>query len=256
MNENNEFMMYRQNATTVVDSPRISINFRLLLRKLKSLWYVLVISTLVGGLCGSLYYGVFSKPKYQSSSMLYIRTSNKKLSLDSLQLTASLTQDYQIIFLSRPNLEATIKNLKLNYTIDQLSNMIQIENPSETRILKITVTSTNAKEAADIANYLMQTGMNDIREIDSQEPFLIEKGIQSNKRVGWGLIQYTAVAGFLALFISAEVIIFKFILSDSFNSSEEIEDYLGLPVLSVIYEDKNLEYAKLDEKKKRKHRKK
>ena len=222
------------------------LNFNLLVRKVFSLWYVLVISILVGVLTGVLYYSVISTPKYESSSMVYLRSSNKKLTLDTLQLSTSLTQDYQVIFTSRPNLQNIITNLHLKYSVDELKNMITIENPSDTRILKVSVVSTSPIESKNIANLIVKEGMDDIREIDSQEPYLIEDAIENNQRIGLSLIKMSILCAMSGLFIALGIIIIKFLINDSFTSSDDVENTLGLPVLAVIAEDQSLTYAKLE----------
>lgn len=229
-----------------LDTHTVEIDFKALLLKIKSLWYVCVIGLLIGSLFGVLYYSVLSTPRYQSSAMVYLRSSSKKLSLESLQLNTSLTQDYQIIFTSRPNLEETIKDLHLKYNVNTLKKMISIENPDETRILKITVTSSNKGEAKLIANKLMECGIDDIKEIDSQEPYIVESAIQAENRVGLNLIKMTIICGFIGLIACLLVIIIKFILNDTITSSDDVEKTLGLPVLAVIAEDKTLTYAKLE----------
>lgn len=222
--------------------------------KIRSFWYVCVIGLLVGALAGVLWYSVLSTPKYQSTSMVYLRSANKKLSLESLELNSSLTNDYSLIFSSRPNLEKVIKELHLKYSVEELKNMLDIENPDETRILEITCTSTSAKEAKNIANALMEAGMDDIREIDSQEPYVVEKGVTDNKRVGRSLISTTAITGLIGLMIALAIIVVKFITNDAFTSSDDIERTLGLPVLATVAEDTSLTYIKLDTERGRRKR--
>lgn len=240
-----------QKEINQIDNDTVEIDLKAMFLKIKSLWYVCVIGLLVGALCGVLYYTTISTPKYESTAMVYLRSSSKKLSLESLQLNTSLTQDYQIIFTSRPNLEETIKKLNLKYDVDELKNMITIENPDETRILEITVKSTSKGEAKNIANTLMECGMDDIREVDSQEPYVIESAVKAETRTGLNLPKMTAVCGLIGLVICLAVIIIRFMINDTFTSSDDIENTLGLPVLAVIAEDKNFAYAKLTTNKKK-----
>ena len=215
-------------------------------KKMKSLWYVCVIGCLIGSLVGVLYYSVLSTPKYESTSMVYLRGSNKKLSLESLQLSTSLTQDYQIIFTSRPNLQKIIKDLDLRYSVEDLKKMISINNPDETRILEVTTKSKDPKEAEKITNLLVSEGMEDIREVDSQEPYLIERAIINTKRVGLSLPIIIILTALIGLFIVVDVEFIKYVINDSFTSSDDVENTLGLPVLAVIAEDQSLTYAKLE----------
>lgn len=235
-----------------VNDDEIEIDLKALFLKFKSLWYVLVIGFLVGTIAGVLYYAVLSTPMYESSSLVYLRSSSKTISLQDLQLSSNLTQDYEIIFKSRPNMEGVINDLSLDYTYEQLSNLITVTNPDNTRILKVTVKSANPNEAKNIANKVVEYGMDNIREIDSQEPYLVEKAIANTKRIGASLIKLAAIGALVGLFIVGGVIFALFILNDTFTSVDEIESTLGLPVLAVIAEDKSLAYAKRTKRKKKK----
>lgn len=215
-------------------------------RKFRSFWYVFIIGFLVGAIAGILDYSVISTPKYESTSMVYLRSSSKKLSLESLQLNTSLTQDYQIIFTSRPNLEAVINDLHLSYNVSKLKEMIKISNPNETRIIEVTVNSTNAREARNIANDIVDKGMDDIREIDSQEPFVVERAVINNNRVGFGIGKTAALSGLIGLIVAMALVIIKISGNDSFTSQDEVETSLEIPVLAVIAEDESLSYAKLE----------
>jgi capsular polysaccharide biosynthesis protein len=225
------------------------IDLKALFIKIKILWYFVVVCALAGGILGLSYFTFLSTPHYQSSSMVYLRSSDKKISLESLQLSSNLTSDYEIIFTSRPNLEAVINKLSLKYTTKQLNNMIKIENPQETRILKISVTSDSATEAMKICNALVEEGMDDIREIDSQEPYRIEKAIVNNERVGLNRLKSTALGGLIGMLLCLGYITLRFVLDDAFTSVEDVEATLDLPVLAVVVDDKALKYVKKSRKK-------
>lgn len=238
--------MKQQANIREVQSKNIEIDFTAFFKKIISLWYLCLIGLLSGALVGILYFNVFSTPMYESTSMVYLRSANKKLSLESLQLNSSLTNDYQLIFSSRPNLEKVIDELHLKYNVENLKKMITIENPDETRILQITVKSKSPKEARNIANSLVNAGMDDIREIDSQEPYVVEKGVLNTNRVGISMLKLTFLTSFAGLAIVIAFIFIKFKLNDSFTSSDDVEKTLGVPVLAVIAEDESLTYAKLE----------
>lgn len=224
----------------------IEVDLSLLFIRFINYWYVLIIAILIGALAGILNYSVISTPKYKSTGMVYLRSSSKKISLESLQLNTSLTNDYEIIFTSRPNLEQVIDKLHLSCSVKQLKRMVTIENPDETRILEISVKAKSPELAKNITNSIIEFGMDDIREVDSQEPYIIEKGIVSNERVGLTLAQSAMLGAIVVLFIVICVFIIQFMADDKFHSSDNVEEYLGLPVLAVIAEDKSLAYAKLE----------
>lgn len=191
---------------------------------------------------------------YESSAMVYIRGNSKSISLQDLQLGAELTKDYEIIFKSRPNLEKVISKLNLDYEVETLSNMISISNPSDTRILEVSVTSIDANLSKEIANEVVNYGMDSIREIDSQEPYLVEKAIAKNKKVGASLLKMAVTGMLLGIVTSLGIIFIRFVLSDEIKSVEDVERVLELPVLAVVVEDKALSYTKKKTQKKKKWR--
>ena len=102
-------------------------------------------------------------PKYEATSSIYIvsASNNSVVNLTDLQIGAQLTADYQELILSRPLLEDVIRNLELTnaegepMSTNAPQNMIAISNTADTRILKVTVTSSDPQESADIANELI-----------------------------------------------------------------------------------------------------
>ena len=126
-------------------------------------------------------------PLYEATSSIYIvsASNNSVVDLTDLQIGAQLTADYQELLLSRPLLEDVIKNLELMdaegekpMSTKALANMIQITNATDTRILDITVTSPDPRQAADIANELVEQACIYLPQImETDEPNLVEEAI-------------------------------------------------------------------------------
>lgn len=231
-------------SVDVRDEQEIEIDLKALFLKIKSLWYVVVIGILIGAIVTVSYSAFLKTPLYESSSMIYLRGTNKNVSLDDLRLGTALTKDYEVLFKSRPNMEKVIRNLDLDYSVKQLSNMIEISNITDTRILKVSVVSVDPNLSKDIANELVKCGMDNVREIDSQEPYLIEKAIANEQKIGSSTAKMGIIGALVGLMFAIGGIFIQFVLSDSVQSVDDIENVLGLPVLAVVIEDKALNYTK------------
>lgn len=236
---NNEEKKYLSND-------EIEIDLGAFLMRLKSLWYVVVICMLIGILVVSIYISFFKVPYYESSSMVYIRNSTKEISLQDLQLSSELANDYEIIFKSRPNLEKVITKLNLDMNVKSLSNMISITNPVDTRILQVSVTSQDPNLSKEIANEVVRYGMDSIREIDSQEPYLIEEAIAKNEKVGYSSSKMILIGSLMGMLISSGLIFIQFVLSDEIRGEEDLESNFDIPVLAIIPESQVLSYKKND----------
>lgn len=230
------------------ENEELTIDLKGLLLKVKKYWYFILIGFLAGVLLGIMY-KAFSTPQYKASSLVYLRNGDSSISLQDLQIGSELTKDYEVIFKSRPNLEKVISKLNLDYTYEQLNGMVTINNLTDTRILKVEVVSDDPKISKDIANEVVSYGMDSVREIDSQEPYLVEKAIQKNESISISLIKLIAIGGILGIFASLGIISIRFALSENIQSIEDVERSLNLPVLAVVMEDKGLNYKKRSNKK-------
>ena len=221
----------------------LSIDFRGLLLKVKKYWYLVLIGLILGGVFGGIYKYI-STPEYKASSLVYLRNGESSISLQDLQIGSELTKDYEVIFKSRPNLEKVIDKLSLDITYDELSSMVNILNLTDTRILKIEAISSEPNLSKNIANEIVAFGIDSVREIDSQEPYLVEQAISNYKSISTSLLSTIIIGAILGVLIIIVFIIFRFILSDNIQSVDDLERGLNLPVLAVIKEDKGLYYKK------------
>lgn len=232
------------------ENQEVEIDLKALFLKIRSLWYVVILGALTGIFVSVLYGKLMTAPMYSASSMVYLRSSSQSISLQDLQLGSELTKDYEIIFKSRPNLENVIADLDLDMSVGQLSGMIAISNPTDTRILQVSVTSEDPDLSASIVNEVVENGMQTVREIDSQEPYVVERAIPNTTNVGTSLLHRAILGGLVGLAIAIGLICLRFILTDSITSVDDVEEVLGTPVLAVVVEDRNLSYAKKNNRRK------
>ena len=207
------------------------------LLKLKQKWKLIVLTFLVGVVFGGLYGLFLVKPQYTSTAKLYLRGSSASISLQDLQLGAQLTNDYEVIFKSRPVLEDVIKDCSLDLTVEKLSKLITVSNPSDTRILEIKVTTNNYNQSSDIANSVMENGIDTVLEIDAQSPYIIERAIPVDIKVNHSAAYYALIGSFALTVVYCGLLFVEFVYNDTVKSSEDITRYLDLPVLTVVPED-------------------
>ena len=232
------------NKEIINEDQEVEIDLKALFLKMKALWYILVMGVLIGAIVMTLYSVFLKTPTYTSTAQIYLRGSSKSVSVADLQLNSALSNDYLIIFKRRDNMQKVINELNLEMTPEQLKGMINISNISDTRILQVSVTSTDPELSRDIANSAVEQGMDDIREIDSQEPYMVEKAIASSYPNGSSTLKMTVLGALAGLVIAMGAIFIKFVLSDNVQSVDDIENTIGVPVLAVVIEDKALKKKK------------
>lgn len=222
------------------------------LKKLRDMWYYVLMGGIVGVLVASLYALLFTTPVYSSSSSIYFRDTAKTASLADLQLGSQLAKDYGIIIKSRPNMDKVIEKLNLSYSASQLSSMIRVDHEEDTRFLKVSITTTDPYLSKDIVNEVVEVGIESIKIIDDQEPYVVEKGIANGNAVNTPVSKMVKLGGAGGVALAIAIIFLIFLFNDKVVSVEDAEKTLDLPVLCVVKEDKKLNYVKKTESKKRK----
>lgn len=236
--------MSNENNTNLVNEEELEINLKDFFNKLISMWYYVFVGVLIGVLLATVYTAFLTSPKYASSSSIYLRGNSKSVSLSDLQLGTQLVNDYEFIIKGRNNMERVIDNLGLDTTADALANSIHISHGDDTRILTISVTTKDPYLSRDIVNEVVETGIKSIKDIDSQEPYVIERAVANGNAVNASVIKMAALGGMAGFVLSVGIIFLIFVFDDSINKAEDIESTLGIPVLGVVKYDQSLAYTK------------
>ena len=135
------------------EDAEFEIDLMEVLLRLLEKWKLIIAGALVGAVLMAMYSFILATPMYEATSKLYVlNSSDSAINLSDLQIGSYLTSDYMEVFDTWEVNEMVRQNLNLSYTREELADMLTLTNPSNTRILNITVTSSDPQEAADIAN--------------------------------------------------------------------------------------------------------
>ena len=221
----------------------IQIDLIDILFELKKHWFIILLCGILGFGLMAVYTKFFVRPVYKSSSQIYIRGSDTVASLADLQIGSSLTSDYAIIFTGRPVLEEMIEALRLDIRAQDLKRWITISNPSGTRILEVGVSCYDPQLAADIANEVVEIGVSRVKEIYTKEPYLLETAIVNPAPTGPNLMKNATLGGFVGLFLILAILLIRYFTYNTIHGVSDVENYMNLPVLSVIPESKGSNYS-------------
>lgn len=207
-------------------------------------WQIILCLILGAGLALG-YTKLLVTPLYQATSSIYIvsASNNSVVNLTDLQIGAQLTADYQELILSRPLLEDVIENLELTngegepMSTAALSRMITITNTDDTRILKVTVTSPDPQESADIANELIDQACIYLPQImETEEPNLVEEAIPPTQKSSPSTAKNVVLGGLLGACLACGVLVLRYLMNDTFVTPDDVVKYLGVQPLAVIPE--------------------
>lgn len=216
--------------------PQDTIDLLELFYVLKKKILLILMAALIGGCVAGVYTQFFMTPVYSSmSSILVLSKETTLTSLADLQLGASLTSDYTVLIKSTPVLEQVIENLNLDTTVEELKNQISINNPTDTRILEITVQDTDAGMAKKVVDEIANVSSDYIGDkMEVVPPKVIEVGKIATVRTSPS-VKKNIMLGFLLGFVAcAGIIVVYAVMDDTIKTEEDIEKYLGVSVLAKV----------------------
>ena len=199
----------------------------------------IILCFLVGALLLGTYAYLTKAPTYQSTAKLYAVTASEDavVNIADLNIGQALTKDYEELIFSYPVMEEVIDKLHLDLTSGQLSNMIEVENPEDTRVLRITTTARDAKLAQKITNTLVESLRTYLpRAMSTTKPNIVQRGKLQPNRVGPNYLKYMLIGGVLFAGILVIFLIIRFLLDDTIKTAEDIESEFGFAPLTVIPE--------------------
>ncbi|MBT0910126.1 capsular biosynthesis protein CpsC [Streptococcus lutetiensis] len=219
------------------DNVSIEIDVLYLLRKLWSRkFFIIFIALAVGtiALLGSIF---FIKPKYTSTTRIYVvsRSSDSSLTNQDLQAGSYLVNDYKEVITSNEVLSSVISQENLSLSTTELSNMISVNIPTDTRVISISVEDTDAQEASDIANTIREVAAEKIKSVTKVDDVTtLEAAEVASKPSSPNIKRNAALGALVGGFLAIVGILVLEVLDDRVRRPEDVEEVLGMTLLGVV----------------------
>lgn len=205
---------------------------------LRKHFVLLILTAIIGGGLGFAVSRFVLTPTYTSTSMIYVMSKETTLtSLADLQIGSQLTQDYKVLTTSRTVMEDVIQKLGLKYDYMTLRSKVSLDNPTDTRILNISVLDTDPQMAKKLTDAVADSASSYIADIMEQDPpKIIEYGEIPLQKTGPKTGRNTMMGALLFLLVAVAFVTIDMLTNDTIKTEDDIENYFGLPVLATIPE--------------------
>lgn len=200
---------------------------------------LLIAAVLAGALAAGLFTQFFIPDKYTATSRMYMvsASSDSVVNLADLNIGTSLSSDYVELMKTRPIIEEVIDETGVPYSCEQLLGMIDLSVVYNTRIVKISVTSTDPKEAMAVANQMARTSRVQLPKLmEAPMPSIAEMAVLPTRRSSPSLIRNVAFGTLAALALMLVMLTVIYRTDDTIKTSEDLEKAFGVMPLSVIPE--------------------
>ena len=211
-----------------------------LAKELRKKIVLIIVCAILGGAVMGVYSFFIATPIYQSTSKLYILSKTTSItSLADIQVGTSLASDYVELIKSRPVVLTVIKDMDLDMSYDAMVNNLIVENVSDTRLVKITVSDTDPERAKLIANKFAKVAKVQISNImRTDEPTIAEAAVVKRTPVSPDKRKNILIGILIGIVLSCGYVTIRFLMDDTIKDPDDVTKYMELDNLAIVpFED-------------------
>ena len=180
----------------------------------------------------------FIQPTYTSTTRIYVvnqATDNKNLSAQDLQAGTYLVNDYKEIITSNDVLSEVIKDEKLNLSEAELSKMVSVNIPTDTRLISISVKAKTGQDAQVLANKVREVASKKIKTVTKVEDVTTLEEAKLPSSPSSPYIKRNVLFGaILGGFVAIVAVLVREVLDDRIRRPEDVEDVLEMTLLGIV----------------------
>ena len=205
----------------------------------------LVIILLVTAVSVAIFY-VYNKvsyiPLYQSTATLYIagddvfEGNSSADAYNTYSLALKVVNDCDYLLSSRSVVDQLIQEMNLDTSYGVLQSRVSTDNPTNTRILEVTVEMESPALSEQVVNRLCEIGVAKINEVMGADDYvqLFEYGTHSAYPCNETPKATYLIVGSVAAVLTFGLCLLLFLLDDRLRTADHIEQVLGRSVLGDI----------------------
>ena len=179
-------------------------------------------------------------PKYQASINMIVNTrqdTTTTFTSDNFNSAKNLISTYAVIIKSSTVLNEVIDTLDLDMTYGQLYGMVSVTSVDDTQIMKVAVTDTDAERAGEIAQTISEIVPDVLVEkVEAGSCKTVSDVSINPNKVFPQTTKYVVLAGVLGAVVVCGILVLAHLLHDTIVDDEDVQNKLGLPMLSLIPE--------------------
>lgn len=216
-----------------------TISLQELLQTLRKRLALIIIITLAAVSISAAISYFYITPVYQATTQFIVNksTNDQGINNSDIQTNLSLIESYREIIKSPRILDIVIDDLNLNMSAHQLSSKITVENNNNSQIVSLKVEDPDPFLAAEIANKTTEVFQREvvvIYRVDNVQPLAQAEVTENQAPISPKPLLNIAIAGVVGLMAGVGLAFLLEYFDNTMKTEQDIEKYLGAPVLGVI----------------------
>jgi capsular exopolysaccharide synthesis family protein len=201
---------------------------------------LIILVSVLTAVLSFLYTYFLVTPKYESSAMFYVNNNalsigNVDISTGDLSAAKELVDSYIVILTSRTTLDQVMDYSGVRHSYDDLRDMISASAVNSTEIFEIVVTSTDPKEAEQIASaicYILPKRIGGIIEGTSAK--IVDTAVLPTRPSSPSFVNNVILGFLLGFALSVTVIVLREIFDVTIREEEDISQHCPHPILTAV----------------------
>jgi capsular polysaccharide biosynthesis protein len=179
-------------------------------------------------------------PIYQTSTQLLVNQAKSDQAVFNpaeIQTNLQLINTYNVIIKSPKILDKVNDNLKLGWTTSELNSKITVQTETDSQVVNLSVQDEDPYRAAKIANETAEVFQQEIPSIMNVDNVSVLSKAEIGKNqapIKPQPLLNIAIALVVGLMVGVGIAFILEYLDNSLKTEQDIENYLGLPVLGTI----------------------
>ena len=219
------------------DNASIEIDVLQLLKKLWSKKFLIIFVALFFATLALLASIFLLKPTYTATTRIYVvnQASENNITSQDLQAGTYLVNDYKEIINSVEVLSDVLAEEKSSLSTAELSNMVSVSIPTDTRLIAISVENQDPKEAAKLANSIRKLSSEKIKNVTKvQDVTTLEEAEVPDKPSSPNIKRNAVLGALVGAFLAIVGVLLGEVLDDRVRRAEDVEEVLGLTLLGIV----------------------
>lgn len=225
------------------------INLKELFMYVRKYLYIIIVAVVLFLSIAIFYDSILKDPLYTTYTTIVLvkdenssNIINKSDTIDQndIMLNQKLVSTYRQIIKSKLVLRQVIKNLKLDYTMNEMYRKVNVEALEDTEIIKVSVIDEDPELSSKIANEVATVFESEVTKIYKlSNVSIIDKAETPKARSNNTLVRDSVLAIILGIVCGGGIIFIIFYFDDTIRSTDNTDTELGLPLIAKVFRDNN-----------------
>lgn len=216
-----------------------------LFQLVKTFWrhkLIVITVTLLGIVAGFVFNTYLTTPKYRATATFLLSNSSsgensegQAITTTDVTLNSKIVNNYTELIKSDTILDEVINKYRINTPKSEIKKNISVKVRTNTEFVELSVALTNNQEATTVANGILDVLNEKVKDMYNMDNVrVVDSAKVPTSPYNKSPVKFSAIGGAVGFVLSCLIIILLNVFDDTIKDESDVEDKVGLQVLSAF----------------------